>query len=153
MAEKVKDIRMYTDGACSNNGTKYARAGWAIAEVVNGSCIFKMAHPGIHEDFPERTPTNNIAELSAIHEACKRIKISRREAPDAEFAVVVDSQWAMNIVTGNFRARKNLDIVAIVRKAYKEAGEPEFMWVRAHDVDTYNSMVDELAVEASRMGG
>ena len=55
-------IKIYTDGATSNNGKENARGGWAFA-VVNDNNEIISSHYG---PITGNKVTNNVAELLAV---------------------------------------------------------------------------------------
>lgn len=83
-----KEMHIYTDGSCINNGKKYARAGIGV--------YFGENDPrNVSEKFTD-TPTNQRAELYAIIKAIRLIK-------DDEFKnkiiIHTDSMYSINCVT------------------------------------------------------
>jgi ribonuclease HI len=87
-------LRLYTDGACSNNGRgSSAKAGWA--------CVFPdniSASRGGPLDTARYTSTNQSAELCAILEGVLRAKDLAPPA-STELRVYTDSQYALSCLT------------------------------------------------------
>ncbi len=81
--ETTYDIIVYTDGACSRNGTKHATAGYGI--------YFAENHP-LNKCVRLTTGklTNNVAELTAVIEAIKLISADYKK-----IGIYTDSKYAM----------------------------------------------------------
>lgn len=94
--EYEKYISIYTDGACSNNGTKHANAGIGI--YFDGG-----EYKNISKEI-DGIQTNNRAELTAIIEAMKIVEC------DENIIVFTDSQYAINGVSAKNKIFKNSDL-------------------------------------------
>jgi ribonuclease HI len=124
--------KVWVDGSCINNGQVNAVGGWAVVfddgRVISGS---------------KRGTTNNEMELTAIIRALEETRdISE------ELVIVTDSQWAMYIITGKWKAKTHLDLVMYGRKLFSEANSQhltEIEWVRGHSGDRNNSRADSVA--------
>lgn len=132
LGSKKVDVEIWTDGACSSNGTNDAKAAWAF---VSGS----------HEerDFVNGKQTNNVAEAEAVLYALawaskmghKRIRLH------------TDSQITIHGVM------KNPDLVKenreIFKKIYdvvtKNSLEVDYIKVLGHSGDPNNERADRLA--------
>jgi ribonuclease HI len=81
--ENVYDIIVYTDGACSRNGTKNATAGYGIYFSENNplNCSVRLITGKL---------TNNVAELTAVIEAIKLV--ANRYT---KIGIYTDSKYAM----------------------------------------------------------
>lgn len=91
--------------------------------------------------------TNNRMELSAVITAMKSVK-----QPD-KFKLIVysDSQWAINVTNGSWKAKENLDLVHVAQTHYKKYKDNiELKWVRGHDGNEYNEYCDEMALDAAQ---
>jgi ribonuclease HI len=91
--------------------------------------------------------TNNIAELTAIVRGLESI-------PDKSRPVVVysDSQYAIGLLTQNWKPKANVELVAHLRKLLREFPEVRFVKVAAHTGIALNERVDQLASEAISRG-
>lgn len=147
---------VYTDGACSNNGKEYARAGYGVYFGENDERNVSESYTG-----PQ---TNNAAELLAI---IKALTILQEEIMlGYKIIVYSDSKYAMRCCTTygekcykkNWVGKKNNPIpnLEIVKTAYlfcKEYDNIEFVHVPAHtggndEHSLGNEMADKLANQA-----
>lgn len=123
----------YTDGSC-NNLSANKEGGAAYLILLNGKEILRRSKALIHT-------TNNRAEMLAIISAVKRCPIG------ADIVIHTDSKYA--IFSFGHRKRisdsvKNSDLIHLYRK---EAAQKKvtFEWVRGHNGDRYNEIVDSMA--------
>ena len=81
--ENVYDIIVYTDGACSRNGTKNATAGYGIYFSENNplNCSVRLTTGKL---------TNNVAELTAVIEAIKMVANKYKK-----IGIYTDSKYSM----------------------------------------------------------
>jgi ribonuclease HI len=122
-----------TDGACSGNP---GPGGWGVVFSQRGTVL------GEHSGGALAT-TNNRMELTAIREAL-------RQAPAAvAVGIVTDSQNCIGWLSGGWK-RKDPTIAALCQEIdpLLQARTVTFRWVRGHDGDPLNEMVDRLAVAA-----
>lgn len=129
-------IYIYTDGACSGNP---GPAGIGVVLVCGGR------RREIAESIGEAT--NNIAELTAIHRALCAVRDRNRPV-----VLHTDSHYAFGVLTLGWKAAKNRDLIAAIRK--KMAAFPRLRIVRVpgHRGVEENERADRLAVEAIRRG-
>lgn len=146
------DYYVYTDGACSNNGSTKANAGLGI--------FFRDDDPRNTSKRVEGKQTNNTAELSAIIETHRLIKDDILYGK--EISIVSDSNYAIRCVTsyGNKCEKKdwtgdipNKELVKTAYELYKDSPNIHFLHVMAHttstDIHSYgNENADRLANEA-----
>jgi ribonuclease HI len=126
-------IHVWTDGACSGNP---GASGLGVVIVGDG--------PGqreISEYLGEGT--NNIAELTAILRGLQSVS-------DRTRAVVVysDSQYSIGLLTQNWKAKKNVELVAELRALTKTFSDLRFVKVAGHAGIPLNERVDQLATGA-----
>lgn len=147
-------MRVFTDGSCSKNGQKGAKAGYAVWFPENKSWSEKHLVP---ETDPQ---TNNRAELSAIRKAAQILE--QRGCMDEQVVIYTDSNYSIDCLTKwipGWKARgwktaegkdvSNRDLIedtsAILSKfSYR------FHHVRAHtggadDLSLQNDIVDRMA--------
>jgi len=138
---------VYTDGACSGNP---GPGGWAWAVAPTGEPNAKGAEP---------TTTNQRMELLAVLSALQELGTT-----PGPIEVVSDSQYVVKCFNESWwegwlrRGWKNSQrqpvanrdlwepLIALVR----ERGDITFRWVRGHNGDPMNDLVDALAVSAIR---
>jgi len=144
---------IYTDGACSNNGSKNAKAGIGVHFSSNNKT--KLEDISIRLDID--TPTNNKAELIAIEKAletCSKNNIKEK------IIIFTDSQYSLKCITlwypawvikNKLENRKNLDILERIDPLIKQLNV-EFQHIRAHtelqdEHSLGNSIADRLATD------
>jgi ribonuclease HI len=148
----ANEYYVYTDGACSNNGSKYAQSGIGIFFGINDKRNVSKRIEG--------KQTNNTAEISAIIETYKIIE------PDInankKITIVSDSEYAIKCVTSYgkkcYDKKWNLDIpnkelVKQCYELYKDKQNVNFIHCRAHtnktDIHSIgNDYADKLANES-----
>ena len=132
---------VYTDGAAQANGS-VAQNSSAAAVLIHGSAIAVESRfiPG---------GSNNVGELEAIGLAAEIVqKFRGEEHQDVPVVIVSDSQYAINVVTGFYRASKNVDLVKSVQSRTAMLSSVEIKWVRGHVGNPANELADTLATNA-----
>jgi ribonuclease HI len=123
---------IFCDGACSANGTRRAKAGWAWA-FWPGRAVGEAAHSG--SGVPVAPATNQRAELTAILESLRWWK----GLDGGPMTLYTDSMYSINCMTTWGPGWK--------RKGWKRAGgEP------LQNLDLIVPMVDLWAAEAAGRG-
>ena len=136
---------VYTDGACSGNP---GPGGWAWAIAPSGER---------HDSGGERQTTNQRMELVAVLNA---LRVLGGESSTIE--VVSDSQYVVKcfneawwegwIRRGWKNSQRqpvaNRDLWEPLIRLVREHGHVTFRWVRGHNGDPMNDLVDGLAVAA-----
>ena len=145
-------IKLYCDGAASNNGKKNAIGGWAFAIVKNGEVIYS-------ESGKQIGATNQMMELQAIIAGCECVSLL--ESKDSLIDVYSDSAYAMNAHIKNWwynwekngwlNSKKepvaNKELWELLIPYFKSINYT-FNKVKGHMGDKYNEYVDKLAVQA-----
>jgi len=154
---------IYTDGSAVNNvASPDTPAGWGFV-LVEGD-VGKNHDEGFpeYEDFgpvvtdqtkPEYigadVGSNNTAELSAIYFAMRFVA----SGDYSDVTIYTDSQYAMNIVFGNWSANKNLGLVKKCRQLKDELDMAGITitakHIRAHRGFRWNERADKLAYAAA----
>jgi len=132
-AAPANAIHVWTDGACSGNP---GRAGLGVVVVGDGT-----GQREISEYLGEAT--NNIAELSAILRGLE--SVSDRTRP---VIVYSDSAYSIGLLTQNWKAKKNIELVKQLRELCRQFADLRFVKVLAHSGIPLNERVDELATSA-----
>jgi ribonuclease HI len=131
-------IHVWTDGACSGNP---GAAGLGVVILGDG--------PGqreISEYLGEAT--NNIAELTAILRGLQLVSDRKRTV-----VVYSDSQYSIGLLTQNWKAKKNVELVEELRQLTRTFADLRFVKVAGHAGIALNERVDQLATGAvSRRG-
>lgn len=129
-----KTISVYTDGSSTGAALGPIGMGWLVTDwdeiITAGS-----------EGGP--TGTNNIAELQAAIQGLRAV-IDRGLHVGNDVELVSDSQYALHLADGTYKANANKDIVRILQGLFKQANATS-RWVRGHSGDIFNDKVDELA--------
>lgn len=149
------DYYVYTDGACSKNGYKNAKAGYGI--------YFGEKDPRNVSKKIVGKQTNNVAELTAVIEAYYIIKEDASNG--IKICIVTDSDYVLkcvgsygekcfkndwNSLNKNKKPIPNIELLKEAYLSYKDSGI-EFMHIEAHtnkqDIHSIgNREADKLAV-------
>lgn len=127
-------ILAFTDGGCRGNPGP-AGAG-AVVKLPDGTVYEASAHLG--------RGTNNIGELSAIALAISLLDEAGVPA-DAPVAVFSDSTYARGVLTQNWKAKANPELITAVKAALKVRPGVRLHWVAGHVGVAGNERADELA--------
>jgi ribonuclease HI len=137
----LKEVIVYTDGACSHNP---GPGGWAAV------LMYKEHHKEISGG--EEVTTNNRMELTAVIEALSRLKEPCRVKVHSDSAYIVNcmqqkwyEKWAKNgWMTSGKKPVENQDLWKKLL-ALMEKHDVEFVKVKGHSNVTWNNRCDELA--------
>lgn len=145
---------VYTDGSAINNG--------GITAVGGSGVWFGENHPyNISVKLNGKCPTNQRAELNAINLALEVIHnelclaADVRNDSDVDVTIVSDSLYAINVLTKQWKAKDNLDLVEKGWDLIKKCKGIKFQHVKAHTSGTDihsvgNRGADKLANAAYR---
>jgi ribonuclease HI len=86
--------------------------------------------------------TNNTTELAAIYYSLVLIKHQHKYD---NCTIYGDSQYAGNLVFGNWKPKQNKELVAKVKGLAKTVPHVKWEYVKAHDGNVYNEYADYLA--------
>lgn len=145
-------IKIFTDGACTNNGYKNSKAGIGI--------VIPKLNIEVSEKLSGEKLTNNIAELTAILRGLKIAKVKKLNS----IQIISDSMYAINCVTnwwpkweknnwflGKNKPVKNVEIIKEIVALIKQLNVT-FKHIKAHQKDPqiysdayYNNIADKLA--------
>ncbi len=145
-------LEIYVDGSAINNENpnKPTLGGVGVVMVEDGKVIegrrFEVSSH-ILRDPLFRVPTidlkrttNNTTELAAIYAALELIK-----GKAGEHTIYGDSQYAGNLVFGNWKPKENKELVAKVKQLASEVPNVTWEYVKAHADNQYNNYADYLA--------
>jgi ribonuclease HI len=153
-------VTIYTDGACSGNGTAQARGGWAAILVHNDSGQAKELSGG------ERPTSNQKMEIRAVLEGLKALKEPCQVTVHADSSYVVRcmndrwfDKWRLNGWKDSSRkAVVNRELWELLLDAVENRGhEVSFVKVKGHAnklgraltlEEQFNQRCDDLAVAA-----
>lgn len=135
---KIPDnaIHVWTDGGCVPNPGP-AGIGVVIVDGKERKEISEYLGMG----------TNNIAELTAIVRGLESVTDRTRPV-----VVYSDSQYAIGLLTQNWKPKANVELVAELRALIKQFPEVRFIKVAAHTGIALNERVDQLAAAAIARG-
>jgi ribonuclease HI len=151
-------VTAYTDGACTNNGKKGARASFAYYFPEHQA----LSHA---ERVPEDQPqTNNRGELLAIL-SCVEKALSSFTASDVDLFIYTDSDYSRNCITkwipgwikkgwktAEGKPVANRDLIENISGRLILFQSHSINWVKAHtggddEYSRHNATVDQMAVE------
>jgi ribonuclease HI len=130
-------VCIYTDGASSGNPgpsgigvwLKYKKHEKSISRYIGNS-------------------TNNIAELEAI-----KVGLSEVKKKNLPVRIFTDSSYAYGLLTLNWKAHKNKELVESIRKLMSEFKQLKLVKVKGHSGVHGNELADQLAVKAVENNG
>jgi ribonuclease HI len=125
-------IHVWTDGACTGNP---GPAGLGVV-IIDGEQKRELS-----EYLGEGT--NNIAELMAIFRGLEEVTDKSRPV-----VVYSDSAYSIGLLTQNWKAKANQQLVEKLRALTKQFGDLRFVKVAGHAGVALNERVDELARNA-----
>jgi ribonuclease HI len=157
LASFAKDsIVCYTDGACQGNPGPYGSG----AHVV----FMDPVHSDTMEAYKVGSArgTNNVAELEAVALALEMVEDRTRTDETIKtrpIEILTDSRYVEGLLSKNFRASANVELVARVRRALSEAQSAvasppggrrvRVHWVAGHVDTPGNHRADALANSAA----
>ncbi len=130
-APEGNEIIAYCDGACSGNPGP-AGLGAILISSDGRKELSEYLGRG----------TNNIAELTAI------MRVLQEAEPGRKLEIFTDSKYSIDMLTKNWKAKKNAELIDALRLLYKAHGDVELIHVRGHQGIELNERADELAVQA-----
>ena len=153
-------IKLYTDGACSQNP---GPGGWAFVIILKDSRNDPQDKELLRSSGGEKVTTNNRMELLAVIQALtayrEKILPDYGDCPvtlhtDSQYVQQGISSWIKKWKLNGWRTAsrepvKNQDLWQQL-DAIAGQVELEWMWVKGHAGNRYNELCDRLAVEASK---
>ncbi|WP_336274926.1 ribonuclease HI [Vreelandella indica] len=140
-------VRIFTDGACSNNGQQNPKAGWGAVFLTSSGHRLKLA-----DKLQGKHVTNIRAELTAAIEALSALKwpSSVDLTSDSEYVTKGATEWLhgwkrKGWKTANKQPVKNKDLWQQL-DALLGIHTVRFHWVRGHNGHPENELADQLAV-------
>lgn len=134
MEKEGKTYIAYTDGSCDNL-SPYGEGGSAYILMKEGT-IIKEAKKGFVGT------TNNRMEMLAI------ISAVNSTPKNADLIVYTDSQYCITSFTNVKKPKKNLELINLYHHCASNLNSIEFRWVKGHNGDKYNELVDSMAFDA-----
>jgi len=148
-------VRVFTDGACSNNGRKDAKAGYAVWFPEHRAFSTSGRVPS------NQNQTNQRAEMSAIHAAVDVLE--RNGYRDEDIVIYTDSDYCINCLTkwipgwvsrgwktSEGKDVLHRDLIEDISTRLSKFKSYRFHHVRAHtggtdDLSINNDIVDKMA--------
>lgn len=138
----MKEIEIYTDGACSGNP---GPGGWGAVLVYNEN---EKQLSG-----SEKSTTNNRMELTAVIMALKALNqpCKIKLTTDSKYVCdAINKGWVYSWKKNNWKKSNkkpalNVDLWQELL-ALLEIHETTFIWVKGHNEHKYNEICDKLAV-------
>jgi ribonuclease HI len=121
-------LTIYTDGSC--RPTNPGPGGWGYI------AIFPDCE--LHINGGSKRTTNNIMEITAIIEALQQLDFAKK------LLIYSDSLYVINCAQGKWQRKKNKELWKKY-DIYAAGKDIIFKWVKAHNGDYYNELVDILA--------
>ena len=125
---------IYTDGSCIKNPN--GPGGYAYIVINPDGTEWHFSDGNM-------STTNNRMELTAVIKSLEHINIKEK------CKIYSDSQLTINCATGKWTRKANLDLWSEYDKVSKDK-IIEFEWVKAHNGNKYNEMVDKMALAESK---
>lgn len=140
----MKDIKIYTDGACSGNP---GPGGYGVILMYED---FKKEISGY-----DKETTNNKMEITAVLKGLELLKYPCNVEIYSDSAYVVNAiekGWLFNWKKNNWKKKggevvKNIELWEQMLK-YMDNHKIKFIKVKGHSDNIYNNRCDELAVNA-----
>ena len=146
----MAEIEIYTDGACA---VTTGSGGWAAYLIHKPTGYTKMISGG------KQQSTNNEMELMAPIEALKALKRNSTVIvySDSQYVVNGIMQWSHKWKRAGWKKKgggiKNLELWKELYKLAHESGHSvRFAWVKGHNGNEYNELVDKEANRISQLG-
>ena len=162
---ELRRLHIYVDGSCleNRNVTSSTRAGWGFCVIegdsgtgngkgdlldeMNGEVV---TDPSSKVYLGAEVGSNNTAELSAIAHALRWL-LTQDEV--GEVTIRGDSEYALNISSGKWRAKANRELANMVQSLWREVSEQLDLigeHVPAHKGHRWNERSDHLAFRAMK---
>ena len=159
----AEQITLYFDGSCQENRnvTSETPAGWGVVVVQgdsglgkgDGEVIEELSGPVIVSSEEEgflgaEVGSNNTGELSAMAHALRWLLMEGSTDP---VTIRGDSQYALKISAGEWRAKANRELAARVQALWDEVTSLRTVvaeHIRAHRGHRWNERADHLAWRA-----
>lgn len=143
----MKNIMIYTDGACRGNGNENSIGAFGIV------FLYSDIKKEVKQAF--RNTTNNIMELTAVIQALSMLKerCNIKLYSDSAYVVnAVNQKWIKNWQKNGWKNAKKEPVKnrELWEKLIQllEVQNVEFIKVKGHSDNEYNNRCDELANEA-----
>ncbi len=131
--EKI-EYSAWTDGSCDNLSSM--KPGGSAYVIYKGNEIVRAKNYGcLHT-------SNNRMEMLAI------VSATTYTPEGSKLDIYTDSQYCINVFSGKWSAKVNLDLLEKFNQAASKLERVVFHWVKGHNGDLNNEMVDDMAYSA-----
>jgi ribonuclease HI len=164
--ESKQTLHIFTDGACTNNGKKFAKAAWAFV-VVDKDQTTEIGYNS-EKLKPFEPQTNQRAELNALlHGLQYAVQTLKTDSTpitiwsDSEYAIHCTSKWGPTWWRNDWKKKggeiQHLDLIRELVPLYSEHKVLiELKWIEAHTQGArqsqfpwcWNHRVDQAATDA-----
>ena len=164
--ESKQTLHIFTDGACTNNGKKFAKASWAFV-VVDKDQTTEIGYNS-EKLKPFEPQTNQRAELNALlrglQYAVQTLKTDSTPITiwsDSEYAIHCTSKWGPTWWRNDWKKKggeiQHLDLIRELVPLYSQYKvQIEIKWIEAHTQGArqsqfpwcWNHRVDQAATDA-----
>jgi len=127
-------VKIWTDGSAVPNPGK---GGWAALLECNGARKLVCGNSGSEQY------TNNQAELKAMIVALEALK------RPCEVVLVSDSQYAVNMGSGNWQPKSNFELIKRIEGLCREHAV-KFKWVREFTLPEQTTVHNAAEAEANK---
>ena len=149
-------VRIFTDGACSENP---GPGGWAVVFNTEKKC-YTISGNELHT-------TNNRMELRAVVEALRKILSKRKHKSKNQYNIFSDSAYVVNTINNNWlekwkmngwKTTKGRDVKnrelweelnELIDNINRKDTEVTFHKIKGHSGNMFNELVDKIAKEES----
>lgn len=149
-------VRIFTDGACSENP---GPGGWAAVFNTEKKC-YTISGNELHT-------TNNRMELRAVVEALRKILSKRKHKSKNQYDIFSDSAYVVNTINNNWlekwkmngwKTTKGRDVKnrelweemnELIGNINRKDIEVTFHKIKGHSGNMFNELVDKIAKEES----
>lgn len=138
----MKNVKIYTDGACSGNP---GPGGWGAILIYNGK---EKQLSG-----SDKETTNNRMELSAVIVGLKALKepCNVKLTTDSKYVCdAINKGWLNSWQKNNWRKSDKKPVLNVdlwqELLPLLDTHKVEFVWVKGHNGHKYNEICDKLAV-------
>lgn len=140
-------LEIYTDGSLRR--PNIGAYGFVIVDTKKDHVVYKHVKTQLNT-------TNNIMELKAIEDALLYLKKPTQciVYSDSQYSVFALTRWIYGWIKYNWTTMsgqpvKNKELLLSIHTLMKYH-DVKLLWVKAHNGDKYNEMVDELVQAATR---
>lgn len=138
--KQLDKIEIYSDGACSGNGSADAIGGYGavmFAVYSDGSIATRNVSGAVE------CTTNNRMELLAVIKSLELLRVF-----NIPIEVFTDSQYVCRTINDSWKRNKNVDYWEMLDRLLIKFSSIKFSWVKGHASNKNNNKADMLATTA-----